>query len=109
MLNRPVRYLLFVALMTALLFTLLYNAEQLADSAELSSIPAKRQLVRNLGLTDLSLWSEARYTRHPSQADIFTPFQDYPAAADHFPAGSILAAQAPKPVTSIRVIKKARP
>jgi hypothetical protein len=54
-------------------------------------LPAKLELVRTLGLTDLSLWTEARYTRHPSQADFFTAFQDHPGALEHFPAGSILA------------------
>ena len=51
----------------------------------------KRALVRELALTDLSVWTEARYTRHPSQADRFAPFQDYPASIEHFPAGSIIA------------------
>jgi len=54
-------------------------------------VPAKRELVRYLKLTDLSLWTEARYTRHPSQADIFAPFQDFPCSLEHFPAGSIIA------------------
>lgn len=48
------------------------------------------ELVGRLGLTDLSLWTEARYTRHPSQADLFSAFQDLPSAPDHFPAGSIV-------------------
>lgn len=51
----------------------------------------KRQLVRALGLTDLALFSEARYTRHPSQADLFSAFQDTPAAFEHFPSGSLIA------------------
>ncbi|PLX94381.1 MAG: hypothetical protein C0619_03100 [Desulfuromonas sp.] len=55
----------------------------------------KRQLVKLLGLTDLALFSEARYTRHPSQADLFSAFQDYPAAFEHFPSGSLIA---PAPV-----------
>ncbi len=50
-----------------------------------------RALVAKLGLTDLALWTEARYTRHPSQADRFAAFQDFPAAIEHFPAGSIIA------------------
>ncbi|MES0336873.1 MAG: hypothetical protein SFH39_11055 [Candidatus Magnetobacterium sp. LHC-1] len=50
----------------------------------------KRQLVKELTLTDFALFTEARYTRHLSQADIFTPFQDFPSAFDHFPAGSIV-------------------
>ena len=47
-------------------------------------------LVRELGLSDLSLFTEARYTRHPSQADRHAPFQDHPAALEHFPTGSLL-------------------
>jgi len=50
-----------------------------------------RKTVNELMLTDLAVWTEARYTRHPSQADIFAPFQDYPSSIEHFPAGSIMA------------------
>lgn len=53
-------------------------------------IEAKKKIVSMLRLTDLSIWTEARYTRHPSQADWFAPFQDYPSSIEHFPAGSIL-------------------
>ncbi|MBF0466321.1 MAG: hypothetical protein HQK88_16490 [Nitrospirae bacterium] len=53
-------------------------------------LDAKRQLVRELSLTDVAFWTEARYTRHPSQADFFTAFQDFPSSIDHFPAGSIV-------------------
>jgi hypothetical protein len=48
-------------------------------------------LVRSLSLTDFAIWTEARYTRHPSQADWFTPFQDFPSSLEHFPAGSIIS------------------
>ncbi len=48
-----------------------------------------RALVRDLRLTDLVLFTEARYTRHPSQADRHTPFQDHPVALEHFPSGSL--------------------
>lgn len=51
---------------------------------------ADRALIRELGLTDLSVFTEARYTRHPSQADLQTPFQDHPAALEHFPTGSLM-------------------
>ncbi len=47
-------------------------------------------LVESLALTDLCLFTEARYTRHPSQADLHTPFQDHPLALEHFPSGSLL-------------------
>jgi hypothetical protein len=38
----------------------------------------------------LALFSEARYTRHLSQADAFSAFQDGPVAMEHFPAGSLV-------------------
>lgn len=50
----------------------------------------KAEIVRALGLTDFAIWTEARYTRHPSQTDFFSAFQDFPGALDHFPAGSVI-------------------
>jgi hypothetical protein len=49
-----------------------------------------RDLVTRLGLTDLALLTEARYTRHPSQADRHAAFQDHPGALEHFPSGSLI-------------------
>ncbi|MDP1899041.1 MAG: hypothetical protein Q8K96_01125 [Rubrivivax sp.] len=49
-----------------------------------------RALVRALDLTDLAWFTEARYTRHLSQADLHSAFQDAPASLEHFPAGSLL-------------------
>lgn len=54
-------------------------------------LPSQREIVRSLELTDLAIWTEARYTRHPSQADFFSAFQDFPGSLEHFPAGSIVA------------------
>lgn len=51
-----------------------------------------RSLVRELGFTDLALWSEATYCRHPTQADRFAAWADHPGALEHFPAGSIVPA-----------------
>ena len=48
------------------------------------------ELVGRLGLTDLALFTEARYTRHPSQTDIHAAFQDHPGALEHFPTGSLV-------------------
>lgn len=48
-------------------------------------------MVERLGLTDLALFTEARYTRHLSQADRFAPFQDHPGALEHFPSGALMA------------------
>lgn len=54
--------------------------------------PGRKQcslVVRELGLSDLALWYEAMHTRHPSQADLFAPFGDFPGAPEHFPSGSL--------------------
>ena len=49
------------------------------------------EMVRRLDLTDLCLFTEARYTRHPTQADRHSAFQDHPMAFEHFPSGSLIA------------------
>jgi hypothetical protein len=46
--------------------------------------------VRTLGLTDLCIFTEARYTRHPSVTDLHSAFQDHPVSLEHFPSGSLI-------------------
>ena len=58
--------------------------------ADLPLLRQKAEVVKSLGLTDLCLSTEARYTRHLSQADWHAAFQSHPLALDHFPTGSIL-------------------
>jgi len=41
-----------------------------------------------LGLTDLAVATEARYTRHPAVSDAMVPFMDHPGAIEHFPTGA---------------------
>ena len=60
------------------------RADSAAGSADM------QQLVERLGLTDPVLFTEARYTRHPTQADLQSAFQDHPAAFEHFPTGSLV-------------------
>ncbi len=55
--------------------------------AEAARMAASAGLVRAAGLTDLALFPEARYSRHPSMADLHTAFQDSPMSFEHFPAG----------------------
>ena len=99
-------FLTFVLAGLLCLSLLLFRGVQLRSAADEQSVPLKRELVRRLGLTDLSLWSEARYTRHPSQADLFTAFQDYPGAFDHFPAGSIVGPGEQFRATRLEIHKK---
>lgn len=51
----------------------------------------RREIARVLAVTDLALFTEARYTRHPSMAGCNTPFQDHPLSLEHFPSGTIMA------------------
>lgn len=55
--------------------------------------PTNTQLVKELHLTDICLFTEARYTRNPALADWHAPFQEHPTAFEHFPSGSLLLPQ----------------
>jgi hypothetical protein len=50
-----------------------------------------RELVGQLQLTDLCLFTEARYTRHLSQADLHSAFGDHPFGIDHYPSASLVS------------------
>jgi hypothetical protein len=54
------------------------------------ALTANQRLVSRLQLTDICLFTEARFTRHPTQADLNTPFQAHPLSFDHFPSGSLI-------------------
>lgn len=60
------------------------------SGSERQQLESRRALVKSLSLTDLVLFTDARYTRHPSMADRHTPFQDYPLSFEHFPSGSLI-------------------
>lgn len=88
-----IRHKIFLVLTAAeilLLLALFTAGAFVVRSAERHLLPDLGSVATDLALTDLALWTEARYTRHPSQADFFSPFQDFPSALEHFPAGSIL-------------------
>jgi hypothetical protein len=66
-----------------------------ADAARLAHLREPAQALRaaqaeRLRLTDLALFTEARYTRHRSLADLHSAFQDHPLSLEHFPSGSLL-------------------
>jgi hypothetical protein len=63
---------------------------------------ATQALAAQLGLTDLALFTEARYTRHRSLADLHSAFQDAPMAMEHFPAGSLTPPQRAVPGGELR-------
>ena len=72
---------------TAVLALLLFHAS-VSSSAQEANLQQKAAMVKDLRLTDLCLFTEARYTRHLSQADLNTAFQDHPLSLEHFPSGS---------------------
>lgn len=80
-------YLLLGVLMVGLMFIDTAMRQRLGAPA----LQQRGEIIRVLMLTDLSLFTEARYTRHPSMADRNTPFQDHPLSLEHFPSGSIVA------------------
>jgi len=81
---------LFIGTGMLLLVAILIQAHFVAR-ADLPLLQQKAAVARNLGLTDLCLSTEARYTRHLSQSDWHAAFQSHPLALDHFPSGSVFA------------------
>lgn len=71
-----------------LLLFLLHSRMKPAEALAIQSSCAA--LVEELGLTDLCLFTEARYTRNPAMADLHSPFQDHPLSLEHFPTGSLV-------------------
>lgn len=82
---------LFFAACNLFLLALLPLHARYAGTAAEDARNERAVLARKLMLTDLCLFTEARYTRHPSMADLHTPFQDHPASLEHFPSGSLVA------------------
>jgi hypothetical protein len=82
-------YLGFTAIGAVLLLFFLFGHPYFVGPYHQNKLNVNRQLVRELHLTDLCLFTEARYTRHLSQADLQSAFQDHPLAFEHFPSGSL--------------------
>jgi hypothetical protein len=74
-----------LVLFSFLLVLTYYHGKQIEEQLQRTA-----SLSQGLGLTDLSLWSAARYARNPVLADRFNPFQDFPGSIEHFPEGSII-------------------
>ncbi len=77
-----------------LFFCLFLLGVTVFDSLRVQGVSAahlqqRARMVKELALTDLALFTEARYTRHLSQSDLHSAFQDHPMALEHFPSGSL--------------------
>ncbi|MEI6825441.1 MAG: hypothetical protein WCK54_07600 [Desulfuromonadales bacterium] len=68
----------------------LFVHAQMRSAADLPLLKKHARLAGQLGLTDLALCTEARYTRHPSQSDRHSAFQEHPGALEHFPTGAFI-------------------
>lgn len=94
------KFLLIVfALLTGLVLLSALDAAIRSQSSA-ARLALMAQQVRQLTLTDLSLFTEARYTRHLTQADRHSPMQEHPLAFEHFPSGSLVP-----PPLSLRVAR----
>ncbi len=85
------RYLFYLYGFLMVLFVAMVVHSSVSAYTAQSRMAMGRRVVELLGLTDLCLTTEARYTRHPSQADYFTPFQDNPMSLEFFPSGGAMA------------------
>ena len=88
------RFFLGLIVLEAVILAVLMTAGLFSTRRTVPVRRCNRQLVQIFELTDLSIWTGARYTRHPSQADLFSAFQDGVGALEHFPEGIL----APLPV-----------
>lgn len=89
-LRKSTVFLVLLAAGAAVLGGLLFIDPLLRHEEYERGLTERKRLVRELGLTDLCLFTEARYTRHLSQADLHSAFQDHPMAMEHFPSGSMV-------------------
>jgi hypothetical protein len=83
-------FIAFLAVCSILLLLMTLHAA-LSIRHEMPNIRAKAGMVRELRLTDFCLFTDARYSRHPSMSDLHTAFQDHPISFEHFPSGTIVA------------------
>jgi hypothetical protein len=88
---RPAQVLLLLIVALTCLDAALYVHARSGQEKAALSIHLNNIATSGLGLTDLCISTEARYTRHPSQSDPIVPFMDHPGAMEHFPSGSFWA------------------
>jgi len=88
--RKSTAFLIFTGLNILALALIILHSRHAQDAA-LPGRLERARLVEELRLTDLCLFTEARYTRNPALADLHSPFQDHPGALEHFPSGSLVA------------------
>ena len=81
---------MLVTSLNIVLFSLLMLHGRVKQGEAALLLEPCHEIARELQLTDLCLFTEARYTRHPAMADLHAAFQDHPLALEHFPSGSLV-------------------
>lgn len=89
-LMRKVHWFSTFFFMTALCAAFIFTHASLIREVDNRKMATMKKMVAKLGLSDLCLFTDARYTRHPVMADLNTPFQDHPMSMEHFPSGSLV-------------------
>jgi len=92
--RRSTMFFWTIGVLVLLLAAALSHAGYARSNSE-EALRKTTELAGRLELTDLCLFTEARYTRHPSQADLHTAFQDHPMSLEHFPSGSLISPRIP--------------
>ena len=87
---RPSNLFLAFTALNVLLFSLLVIHAGTKPAKALAIQSSCAGLVEELLLTDICLFTEARYTRNPAMADLHSSFQDHPLSLEHFPSGSLV-------------------
>lgn len=88
---RPSHFAFLALLSAACVFAATFADAVWLRTQRADGLAHKFDLVTRLQLTDLCLFTEARYTRHLSQADLHSASQDHPLGLEHFPTGSLVA------------------
>lgn len=82
-------FFLAAALGAGALLVMFAHAQR-GDAGARPAAAERAGLVERLGLTDLCLFNDARYARHPAMADRHAAFQDGPMSMEHFPSGALI-------------------
>lgn len=83
---RPSTSLLMLLMVFSLLVCGLTSRFFVIRSGQEENFQELQKVVIRLGLSDLALSTEARYTRHPATSDLVVVSMDHPGAIDHFPS-----------------------
>ena len=92
---RKSTFFLVLTIVNVMAFSLLMLHAQSVQARDGQLLASSSRIAKELQLTDLCLFTEARYTRHPALGDVHAAFQDHPMALEHFPSGSLVPAPRP--------------